>query len=96
MHIVLWRFRARPGLETEFEAAYGEDGLWSRLFLSDAGYLGSELLRATDGTYLTIDRWASAGAYDAFREANAARYAELDAQCQALTSEEKSLGSVEA
>lgn len=96
MHIVLWRYRARPGCEADFEAAYGDDGAWSRLFKSDAGYLGTELLRATDGTYLTMDRWVSAGAYDAFLEAHAARYAEIDATCSALTSEETPLGAVEA
>ena len=96
MHIVLWRFRARPGCEAEFEAAYGDDGLWSRFFRSDSGYLGSQLLRATDGRYLTMDRWVSAAAYDAFRATHAARYAELDSACEALTAEETPLGSVEA
>jgi heme-degrading monooxygenase HmoA len=96
MHIILWRYRARPGREADFEAAYGEDGLWSRFFRAGAGYLGTQLLRATDGTYLTIDRWVSAGDFASFREAHAAAYAALDTRCGALTAEESPLGSVEA
>ena len=95
MHIVLWRYRARPGREAEFESAYGDQGLWSRFFRSDAGYLGTELLRATDGTYLTMDKWDSAEAHEAFRTAHAARYAEIDRECSALTAEETPLGAVE-
>ena len=96
MHIVLWRYRARPGCEAEFEAAYGDGGVWSLFFRTDAAYLGTELLRATDGTYLTMDRWVSSDAYQEFRRVQAERYAEIDAQCSALTAEETPLGSVEA
>jgi heme-degrading monooxygenase HmoA len=96
MHIVLWRYRARPGCEAAFEAAYGDGGAWSRFFQTDAGYLGTDLLRATDGRYLTMDRWVSADAYGAFRSAHRERYAEIDADCSALTAEETPLGSVEA
>jgi heme-degrading monooxygenase HmoA len=96
MHVVLWRFRARPGREAEFEAAYGEDGAWVRFFRSGGGFLGSELMRGTDGTYLTIDRWDSKDACRAFHDAHAAPYAEMDARCQALTVEETLIGAVEA
>jgi len=57
MHVILWRYRSRPGGEAEFEAAYGDDGTWVRFFRSGRGFLGSELMRGSDGTYLTIDRW---------------------------------------
>jgi len=96
MHVILWRFRARPGREADFEAAYGDDGTWARFFRAGEGYLGTELMRGTDGTYLTIDRWVSKDAYGAFRDAQAARYAEIDARCEALTIEETLLGAVEA
>jgi heme-degrading monooxygenase HmoA len=96
MHVILWRFRARPGCEARFEAAYGANGSWARLFRSGEGYLGTELMRGTDGTYLTIDRWSSPEAYRAFREAEAARIAELDARCLALTLEESPLGELTA
>ena len=96
MHVILWRFRARPGREADFEAAYGDDGAWARLFRSGRGFLGSELMRGTDGTYLTIDRWGSEHAYRTFRDAHRARYAEMDARCEALTAEETLIGAVEA
>jgi len=96
MHVILWRFHARPGREPEFEQAYGDDGLWSQLFRRSKGYLGTALMRGTDGTYLTIDRWTTENAFRAFKEAEAARYAELDAQCEALTIEETMLAAVEA
>jgi heme-degrading monooxygenase HmoA len=96
MHIVLWRYRARPGSEAEFESAYGDSGLWAAFFRTDAGYLGTDLLRATDGRYLTMDRWVSAGAHEEFLRSHAQAYAELDARCSALTAEETPLGSVEA
>ena len=96
MHVILWRFRARPGREADFERAYGDDGVWSQLFRRSQGYLGTELMRGTDGTYLTIDRWTTEDAYRAFTDAEATRYAELDAHCEALTIEESPLGAIEA
>jgi heme-degrading monooxygenase HmoA len=96
VHVILWRFRAAPGREAEFEAAYGDDGMWVRLFRTAPGFLGSELMRGTDGLYLTIDRWVSEDAYRAFRDARAETYAALDAACEALTIEETLIGSIEA
>ena len=96
MHVVLWRFRVRPGREAEFEAAYGDDGTWARFLRSGSGFVSTELLRGTDGTYLTVDRWDSRSAQQAFREANARRYAELDAAGEAMTTEETLLAEVEA
>jgi heme-degrading monooxygenase HmoA len=96
MHVILWRFRARPGRETEFEAAYGDDGTWARFFRTGRGFLGTELMRGTDGTYLTIDRWDTEDAYRAFRDAGAEQYAEIDARCRQLTNEETLIGAIEA
>jgi heme-degrading monooxygenase HmoA len=96
MHVVLWRFRVRPGHEAEFEAAYGDDGAWVRFLRSGPGFLGSELLRGSDGTYLTIDRWDSRASMRAFHDANARRYAELDAAGEAMTIEEALIAEVEA
>jgi len=96
MHVILWRFRARPGREVEFERAYGNDGPWSRFFRQSEGYLGTELLRGTDGTYLTIDRWSTKAAYRTFRESQAVRYAELDADGEDLTLDERLIGEIEA
>ena len=96
MHVILWKFRARPGREADFEQAYGADGAWSQLFRKSESYFGTELMRGTDGTYLTIDRWVTVDAYRTFKEDEAKRYAELDARCEPLTIEETMLGAVEA
>ncbi len=96
MHVILWRFRARPGREADFERAYGDHGDWARLFHRSEAYLGTELMRGTDGTYLTIDRWTTEEAYRTFKDAEATCYAELDADCEAFTAEETMLSEIEA
>jgi len=92
VHVILWRFRPRPDREAAFVAAYGDDGAWAQFFRTGDGFLGSELLRGTDGVYLTVDRWASKEAYRTFADSESLRYAELDAACSALTIEETLLG----
>ena len=95
MHVRLWRFRARPERVREFEDAYGSSGAWVRLFRDDPAFLGSELLRASDGRYLILDRWSSEEAFLAFRERRRADYDALDDRCAAYSDEETPLGSVE-
>ena len=94
----VWEFRVRPAATEAFEAAYAPDGEWARLFRRDAGYLGTELLRdrAEPGRYLTVDRWRSAAAWEAFRDRHGADYAALDERCEPLTLAERHLGSFEA
>jgi heme-degrading monooxygenase HmoA len=94
MYVILWRLRPLPSRETEFVAAYGADGRWAQLFRKASGFVGTELLRGTDGVYLTIDRWESEEAHRAFREAAAEDYESLDAGCAALTVEETFLAAV--
>ena len=94
MHVVVWAFRPRPGREVEFERAYGPRGQWAALFHEAPGYLGTDLLRATDGSgrYLTVDRWQSQEAYAAFAESHRDAYEALDRACEALTDSEEWLG----
>ncbi|HEU4365429.1 MAG TPA: antibiotic biosynthesis monooxygenase family protein [Candidatus Krumholzibacteria bacterium] len=94
----IWRFRAAPGRAGAFEAAYGANGDWARLFSRAAGYLGTELLRAVyDGeSYLTIDRWESQESWDRFRGEHASEYDELDRRCEKLTIEEEQVGDYRA
>lgn len=94
MHAVLWRYRVAPGHEAAFEALYGADGDWVRLFRRSDDYLGTDLFRDTTqpGVYLTIDRWSARAAYDAFLQVARDDYATLDARGDALTVEETRLG----
>jgi heme-degrading monooxygenase HmoA len=91
----LWEFRVSAEHVEEFERAYGPDGDWVALFRRAAGYLGTSLLRDRGNPlrFITVDRWQSADAHRAFREAFAREYAELDARCAHLTVQEVSLGS---
>ncbi len=95
--VVIWRFKARTGRETEFENAYGPKGSWARLFRNSKEYLGTELLHDvhSPGNYLTIDRWVSQEAYDAFRSQYRREYEALDMQCELLTEEESIIGRFE-
>ncbi|HYV19998.1 MAG TPA: NUDIX domain-containing protein [Verrucomicrobiae bacterium] len=92
-HVLVWEFAPAAGREAEFERAYGPDGDWARLFRRDPAYLGTELLRGPAGRYLTLDRWRTRAAFEAFKKREAVDYAALDRRMEALTSHEASLGT---
>ncbi len=94
-HVIVWEFRAQPGREDEFERVYGPEGDWANFFRRGEGYLGTELIRdvETPGRYVTIDRWASAAAYEDFRSRNSSEYEAIDRRCESLTEHEARLGS---
>jgi heme-degrading monooxygenase HmoA len=96
-YVYIWRFVVRPGSEAVFEAAYGPDGHWMRLFREADGYLGTQLLceQADARRYVTIDRWSSREAWEAFRAARAADWEALDLRCRALTEHEEEIGQFE-
>jgi heme-degrading monooxygenase HmoA len=98
VYVVFWRFRPLVGQESEFERAYGPSGQWAHLFRRGDGYLGTELLRRSDDPreYLTLDRWASRAAHEAFRARWSSEYRRLDHRLEELTEEETPLGAFEA
>jgi heme-degrading monooxygenase HmoA len=98
MYVVLWRFRPREGRQSEFERAYGPSGEWALLFRRSDGYLGTELLQRSEDPreYLTLDRWTSRAAYEAFRARWSDEYRRLDHRLEELTEEETLLGTFEA
>jgi heme-degrading monooxygenase HmoA len=98
MFVVIWQFEIAEDQVAGFEAAYGPDGPWAKLFRISPHYLGTELLRDAyvPGSYLTIDRWNSEAAYRAFRKDHDADYEKLDRQCDALTSRETRVGAYTA
>lgn len=83
-----------PERRAEFERRYGSDGDWARLFRLADGFAGTTLLRDADepGRYVTIDVWRDREAFARFRERRASEYERLDAECAALTLEERCLG----
>ena len=94
-YVYVWEFKVLPEREQEFLAAYGSSGAWSLLFRKAAGYVETLLLQdlAVPARFLTIDRWSSQSARDAFLVEFREEYEALDRACESLTQYESSLGS---
>jgi heme-degrading monooxygenase HmoA len=94
---VLWEFEVEAERAEEFEREYGGEGGWVKLFRRGEGYQGTTLLRDRDKPlrYVTVDRWSSREAYDAFRRRYADEYAAIDARCEKLTRAERLIGYFE-
>jgi heme-degrading monooxygenase HmoA len=90
----IWEFRVAPSAQAQFEFEYGSRGSWVTLFSKAPGYIETLLLRDNSDPlrYVTVDRWESEGAHDAFRSTNFAQYEEIDRRCQGFTRSERSLG----
>jgi len=97
LFVTLWEFEVKSGSEELFEATYGPEGAWVKLFRQDKRYLGTRLLRdvGVAPVYVTMDSWESRAAYEEFREKYAVEYAELDHEGSGLTLAEKHLGTYE-
>jgi heme-degrading monooxygenase HmoA len=69
----------------------------THLFRQASGFVELKLLRCEDraGRYLTIDRWASATAFEDFKRLFVAEYQALDAQLEGLASTEVRVGAFE-
>ena len=97
-YAIVWEFQVPPDHAAEFEAAYSPCGPWAQLFEQAEGFLGVELLCCTDrtGRYLTIDRWQSRSAFEAFRSRFAAEYEALDKRLEGLAVTETRIGAFAA
>jgi heme-degrading monooxygenase HmoA len=93
-YVIVWEFRARPGMEKQFAEAYGAIGEWVKLFRRDPAYIRTELMQDTHepSRYLTLDFWASEAAYEKFRQAREDEYESIDARCAGLTETEREMG----
>lgn len=91
---IIWEYHVDPEKQSEYESIHNPNGAWNDLFKKSAGHLGTELLRdkANPQHYLTIDRWESKEAYDAFLSQYEKEYKALDAHCEGLTKSESLLG----
>lgn len=91
---MVWEFHVRRGKRGEFERIYGPNGDWERLFRAGRGYIRTELIRdlGTPRRYLTLDFWASRGAYARFKKENRAEYRAIDERCASLTESEVLIG----
>jgi hypothetical protein len=90
MYVIVWRFTTDD--PQSFERHYGPEGVWARLFRRSAEYVRTDLLKSTDGSYLTLDWWTSLDAYNQFRTEHADDYALIDAASESVTSFEDRVG----
>lgn len=90
----IWEFRVASSAQAQFEFEYGARGAWVALFRKAPAYIETLLLRdnADPLRYVTVDRWESQEAHDAFRSTNLLQYQEIDRRCQGYTTHERSLG----
>jgi heme-degrading monooxygenase HmoA len=88
----LWSYAVKPAQIDAFIRIYGSDGEWARLFAKEEGYLGTELWRAGENKFITLDRWRSEADWHRFKAEFAAEYAALDERCAGLTETETDLG----
>ena len=95
MFVILWQFDIAEDKIAAFEAAYGPEGTWAKLFGLTTEYLGTELLRDAyvPGRYVTVDRWRSEEAFRAFRAQHDPDYETLDRACDSLTAAETRIGA---
>jgi heme-degrading monooxygenase HmoA len=91
---IIWEFQVPREHVADFEAVYRPHGEWALLFGQADGFLGTELLRAMDqhGRYLTVDRWKSQAAFEAFQDRFIADYQALDERLKGLATTETRVG----
>ena len=95
MIAIIWRYEVVDEARPAFEATYGPTGAWARLFARAEGFAGTELLKAEDGSYLTLDVWRARADFDAFLTAHRVDYDALDKSTEGWTSCEHRLGEYE-
>ena len=97
MYVIVWEFVVRPEKIDAFVAGYKSDGAWAQLFAQANGYIGTELLLATERdqgmTYVTIDRWQHAEDFTRFQEQFGNEYKALDTELEGLTVSERKMGT---
>ena len=69
MFTTAWMFHVDEEHRDRFIKAYGPDGAWASLFGRGDGYVDTILLQdvAHAERFVTLDRWATRAAHDAFR-----------------------------
>lgn len=94
-YVILWTYDVPVDAAAEFIAAYGADGDWAQLFAKGAGFIGTELYQ--DGQrFVTIDRWVSEDAFNAFQAAFGDQYKTLDVKVAHLSRSQTRIGAFAA
>jgi quinol monooxygenase YgiN len=95
MYHIVWEYEVRADQLTAFETLYGPTGAWALLFGAAEGYRGTELYRDTARPthFMTLDRWTSRAAFEAYISTIGEAYGQLDEKAAALTTAERRLGA---
>lgn len=98
MFTTIWEFEVDADVRDYFVQVYGPAGAWVELFRTAPGFQETVLLQdvARPDRLVTLDRWESRAAWDAFRQAQAKAYTELDLATGGLARSERHLGTLEA
>jgi heme-degrading monooxygenase HmoA len=91
-YVIVWTYDVPPTATDDFIAAYSLDGDWAQLFAKGAGFLETEFYREGQ-TFITLDRWVSKAAFDAFQVAFGADYQSLDLKLAHLTTSQTRVGA---
>jgi len=94
MYTIIWKYTILKEHEAAFVAGYGPEGEWVRFFRKGEGYRGTDLWRdhTRPHVFVTIDRWESPAAYNAFADAHAAEYERIDEKYAPMCRSELRLG----
>jgi heme-degrading monooxygenase HmoA len=92
---IIWEFRVPPDRRRDFEEAYGANGVWAELFGRSNGFIEVRLFASPDepGRYLTMDRWATREAFDAFHQEFGTEYDFLDKLHEGIAVTESRVGA---
>ena len=93
MIVLIWRYEVEEEARAAFEATYAPTGAWAQLFARSGGFRGTELFRADDGSYLSLDVWRSQEDFDTFMAEHGADYQALDRSTEGWTRSEHRIGS---
>jgi heme-degrading monooxygenase HmoA len=95
VYSIIWEFQVPHEKIVDFETAYGSAGIWASLFARADGFIAVELLRCTENErrYVTIDRWTSRSAFEAFKAAFKSDYHSLDERLEGIASTETRIGA---
>ena len=95
MIALVWRYEVLEEAREAFESTYAPTGAWAQLFARGDGYRGTELFRAGDGSYLTLDVWRARADFETFLAEHGDAYEALDRETEALTRCEHRIGEYE-
>lgn len=97
MFTTIWEFDVDADARDDFVRVYGPAGAWARLFGTAPGFRETLLLQdvARPERLVTLDRWESRAAWEAFRQAQATAYTDLDLATSGLARTERHLGTLE-